>query len=429
MTGDLFRREVLDARKQDWLGSVHLSTTRLGWAMATLASTVILAAALVVAFGGYTRKAPAQGRLVPIGGLPDVAAAAPGVVTRLLVAEGETVEAGQPLLEISPDIDVAGPGGAVGERIAAELEQRRQRLQQDLEDLETVQRQQATALRQRIQAQRRHLASAETELALRRRQVVATERMLERIEPLREQRIVSEVQVQQYQDQALNAKAQLELAARNRLDAETALAEAREKSEALPLETAALRSDIEGELSGIAQSAARNLAQQAVVVRAPEAGVAAGLAVDRGQAVREGQRLLSIVPARARLQAELWAPSRAIGAIAPGNRVAMRYHAFPYQTFGQQYGRIVEVATSPLSADEVRARTGIDPGEPVFRVRVALQRQQIDGAGGALPLRAGMSLDADLLLERRRLYRLLFAPLDTFQAAPPAAPPSQEQTP
>nr|WP_255784033.1 HlyD family efflux transporter periplasmic adaptor subunit [Lysobacter chinensis] len=397
--------------------------------MATLASAVILAAALVVAFGGYTRKAPASGRLVPVGGLPDIAAAAPGVVTRLLVTEGETVEAGQPLIEISPDIDVPDAGGAVGERIAIELEQQRQRLRQDLEDLEAMQRQQAAALQQRIHAQRRHLASAEAELALRRRQVAATERMLERIEPLREQRIVSDLQVQEYQDQALNAKAQLELAARNRLDAETALAEARERREALPLETAALRSDIEGALSEIAQSAARNLARQAVLVRAPEAGVASGLAVDRGQAVREGQRLLSIVPARAQLQAELWAPSRAIGTIAPGNRVAMRFDAFPYQTFGQQYGRIVGIANSPLSADEVRARTGIDPGEPAFRVLVALQGQQIDGADGALPLRAGMSLEADLLLERRRLHRLLFAPLDTFRAAPPAEPPPQEQAP
>ncbi|QDH69850.1 HlyD family secretion protein [Marilutibacter alkalisoli] len=111
MTGDLFRREALEARKQDWLGSVHLSTTRLGWAMAILAGTLILAVVLIVAFGGYTRKAPAQGRLVPIGGLPDVAAVAPGVVTRLLVTEGETVAAGQPLVEISPDIDVPNQAG------------------------------------------------------------------------------------------------------------------------------------------------------------------------------------------------------------------------------------------------------------------------------------------------------------------------------
>ncbi|WP_167285058.1 HlyD family efflux transporter periplasmic adaptor subunit [Marilutibacter alkalisoli] len=240
---------------------------------------------------------------------------------------------------------------------------------------------------------------------------------------------MSDVQVQQYQDQALNAQAQLELTIRNRLDAETALAEARERHEALPLETAALRSNIEGALAEIAQSAARNLAQRAVVIRAPEAGVASGLAVDRGHAVRESQRLLSIVPAQAQLQAELWAPSHAVGTIAPGNRVAMRYHAFPYQTFGQQYGRIVEIAASPLSADEVRARTGIDPGAPAFRVLVALQRQQIDGSGGALPLRAGMSLDADLLLERRRLYQLLFAPLGALRAVPPAEPPPQEQTP
>lgn len=107
-----------------------------------------------------------------------------------------------------------------------------------------------------------------------------------------------------------------------------------------------------------------------------------------------------------RLQAQLWVPGSAIGFIAPGDRMLLRYRAFPYQKFGQRTGRVVRIArnaTTPAG----RARGA----EPVYRVLVQLDQQSIMARGALRPLRPGMLLDADIPGERRRLYQWVLTPL------------------
>ncbi|MGJ7903825.1 HlyD family secretion protein [Lysobacter sp. 1R34A] len=64
MHEDLFRREMLDARKQRWLGSIRLPISRLGWPMAALALLGLLALLALLAFGRYTRGERVDGILV-----------------------------------------------------------------------------------------------------------------------------------------------------------------------------------------------------------------------------------------------------------------------------------------------------------------------------------------------------------------------------
>jgi membrane fusion protein len=410
MSSGLFRREVLEARREDWLGSVHISPTRLGWPTAILASFVVVALAATLAFGGYTRKERASGRLVPVGGLLDVPATVPGVVTGQWISEGMAVKAGQPLIEITPDVDLPRPGGGAGERIASELESQQARLRLQLAQLKSALPRQEAGLRRQIRSLRQQSASAAAELALREHQVEDAQETLARIRPLQAARTISAIQAKQFEDRVWELRAQLEQAARNRVTIEQALADAVAELDQLPLQAGARLNEIEGALAEAAQSQARNQVLRPTLLRAPRAGIVSGLAVNPGQAIHDRQRLLSIAPAGAPFQAELWAPSQAVGAIAAGDRVAMRYDAFPYQQFGQQFGRIVEIAEAALSPEEVRSRTGVDPGAPAFRVLVALEGQQVRSGSQDLPLRVGMAVDADLLLGRRRLYELVFRP-------------------
>ena len=50
-------------------------------------------------------------------------------------------------------------------------------------------------------------------------------------------------------------------------------------------------------------------------------------------------------------------------------------------------------------------------GEPLYRITVALDRPHAMAHGQPQPLAAGMQLEADVLLERRRLLEWLFEPL------------------
>ncbi|MBY0237030.1 MAG: secretion protein HlyD, partial [Burkholderiaceae bacterium] len=52
------------------------------------------------------------------------------------------------------------------------------------------------------------------------------------------------------------------------------------------------------------------------------------------------------------------------------------------------------------------------PGsEPLYRITVKLDRQTVSAYGQAQPLAAGMQLDADVMLERRRLIEWIFEPI------------------
>ena|SRR5687768_189993 len=148
MHEDLFRREMLDARKQRWLGSIRLPVSRMGWPMAALALAALIALLALLGFGRYTRSESASGQLIPRGGLLNVSAPADGRIARSHVVEGQTVARGQTLLEISAELDSPALGAGVGQAVGAELALQRERL---LAERDAIERERDTdSLRQRI---------------------------------------------------------------------------------------------------------------------------------------------------------------------------------------------------------------------------------------------------------------------------------------
>jgi membrane fusion protein len=140
-----------------------------------------------------------------------------------------------------------------------------------------------------------------------------------------------------------------------------------------------------------------------------------------GAKAEAGTPLLTIVPPSTRLEAQLYAPSRDIGFVRAGQRVKLRYQAFPYQRFGHYEGVVVAVSRAALSPSELPAQlagltsvTGVSTGaptEPVYRITVKLASQTVKAYGEETPLQPGMTLEADVALERRRLFEWVLDPL------------------
>jgi membrane fusion protein len=133
------------------------------------------------------------------------------------------------------------------------------------------------------------------------------------------------------------------------------------------------------------------------------------IAINRGQSVAADATLATVLPKGSGMHVELLVPTRAIGFVRPGQEVVLRYEAFPYERFGQYHGVITDVSRSVWTQGE---RVGpLTAKEPVYRIDVKLDRQNVSALGQDYALRAGMLVSADLLLERRTLLEWIFEPV------------------
>jgi membrane fusion protein len=166
---------------------------------------------------------------------------------------------------------------------------------------------------------------------------------------------------------------------------------------------------IERQISELEQQLTEADVRRSVVLTAPADGTVTTILAEIGQAVNPDKLLLSILPTGAQLQAQLLVPTRAAGFIKPTQQVALRYRAFPYQRFGHHLSEVLEVGRTVIQPNEARLPVTVE--EPVYRVTVRLPQQQVQAYGQAMPLKAGMLLDADIHIDRRRLIEWVFDPL------------------
>lgn len=403
---DLFRRQALDARRSSLLGTVDLTSSAMGWPLGLLAAALIATLIGFLVLGSVSRSEPARGQLLPSGGLLPVIAPRSGTLVRVLVKEGAAVKAGQPLFEISAErssqaLPVTGLGGT----LKGELEKQRRLLESDLIWVNSAEIAHEDKMREQAEYLGRQLELLEQQYALKQQQAQSAKSLLARIRKL-DSGMLTALQMQQYESAALIAESEVKRLQQQLMEAQRDHAKALRQLHSAPVDLIGQRNTIERSLSDVAQSLARNATDTAQQVLAPRDGVISVLSVHPGQPVKEGMRVLALVPKDAVLEAELWVPSRAVGPLAPGGRVAMRYDAFPYQQFGHRYGRITRISDSALMPEEVYALSGINVLAPSYRITVALDEQRPLHAGRHLRLRPNMGVDADLLLERQRLYRL-----------------------
>ncbi|WP_147652973.1 HlyD family secretion protein [Vulcaniibacterium gelatinicum] len=411
MSGDLFRREVFEARRNTWLGAISLAQPLSLWTLAGFAVLAALAVALFLIFGTYTRRTRVIGQLVPVQGLATVVAPAAGVLSRLAVEEGRAVRAGELLAVVTvPRATLAA--GDTASALEARLDRRRQVLLQAQSAQSALLSAQELGLSRQLEAARRQRAQIVAEIATRQNQVRIAQDTLERLRQLHAQRYASELQLRQQENLVLEQTSAVQALQRQAVDVRRQIAQLQQAIGELPAQRQLAIAAHQRELALLEQEQVETRARGELAVTAPIAGVVATQVLKPGQAVQAGQPVLTLIPGDGRLEAELLVPSRAIGFIEPGDRVLLRYQAYPHQKFGHHAGRVARISRSALSPGELGALIGnAQAGEPFYRVTVALARQAVTAYGKPEPLKPGMLLEADILGERRRLFEWVFEPL------------------
>jgi membrane fusion protein len=408
MRSTLFRQEALDSQRDRQLGDVLLARPV---ALSVLTTLGVLIALGVVLFGfvaEYTRKAHVTGFLAPTHGLIKVLASQAGTLTEKRVEEGRRVARGDALYVLSTERSSPAAGEAQAAAMA-QLRERRASLTREIERLAVLARLAQEELEQRVRAMAAELAQLDAAIATQDARLASSRHTLARYEALARQQFIAEAQLAQQRELVLDQQARLQALERSRtaLQRERAAVDAALAAHRPKIATE--RAALERQISALDQELAEYEARRTVVITAPADGVVTTILAEHGQSVTAGAPLLSIIPAGAALQAQLLVPSRAAGFLAIGQPVALRYQAFPFQRFGSSRGVVKEISRTLIAPGDTPLPVALN--EPAYRVTVALDQQTVRAYEKDFPLQAGMLLDADIALDRRRLVDWLFEPL------------------
>jgi len=407
----LFREEVLRGRMGTPLGALRVGRPP-SFAIVT-AATVLIGVALVcfAAWGQVTRKATLQGLLLPaLGSLP-ITTPQGGVLAERHVAEGEAVAQGQTLFVL--DLDRDAGGGRTGAFVAQAIAARRATLETELRLIEQQAHQRDAVLGDRLRSLEADQRRAHADAADAQRRVDLTARTLDRYSQLARDGFVSPLQAQGKEQEWLDAAARerdvQRIAAAMARDIEATRADRVHNAAQVQAEQARL----ERALAMLDQEASENDSRRRIVFTAPKAGVISALTVHLGQTVVPGQSLATLaahdVNRSPGLEAHLYAASRTAGFIASGQRVWVRYDAFPHQKFGMAEGEIAAISRSPIALQDLPP--GLQATEPLYRITVTLSRQSVDAYGETVTLKPGMTLQADVLQDRRAIWEWLLEPV------------------
>ncbi|WP_322072461.1 HlyD family secretion protein [Burkholderia cepacia] len=412
----LFRSEAAQARRMRVLGDivlVHpLSMTLLTVVAMVMATCVVL----FFAFGTYTRRTTVSGVVMPDAGLVKVYALQPGIVVERDVKEGQRVTRGQTLYTVSTDLQSAAQG-ATQAALIAQARQRKASLLAEMDKTRSLQQDERDTLRAKIGNLKGTLAQIDDQLAAQRLRTSIAADGATRYRGLLAQDYISKDQAQQREADLLDQQSKLNGLLRDRASTLQSLTEASNELSGLGFKQQNQLAQIDRNVIDVDQNLIESEAKRRIVVTAPEAGIVTAAIADVGQSVDTSRPLASVVPGGARWQAHLFVPSTAIGFVRVGEAVLVRYQAFPYQKFGQYGATVVSIARTALSAAELANDGGpaATPGEgrdaTFYRVIVALDAQHVTAYGAQQPLQAGMTLQADILQERRRLYEWVLEPL------------------
>lgn len=158
-------------------------------------------------------------------------------------------------------------------------------------------------------------------------------------------------------------------------------------------------------------------------LRAPITGTVQQLhIVTTGAVVTPAQQLLSVVPDDDRVEVEAVLENRDVGFVDVGQRVELKVDAFPFTRYGLLGGHVTAIdrdaEAAPVSQAVQGAERLADETDHVegserlrYMVHIALEPGSFDVDGRAAALLPGMSVKAEILTGKRRIIDFLLAPL------------------
>lgn len=409
-------------------------------------SLIILFVLAVVwaCFGQVNIVATAEGKIIPSSKVKQIQPLEKAVVKNILVNEGDTVEQGQPLVELDATISQADEARLKGELLAAQMKKQvsetflalldKERngtltLENDIQlvAVSPMASQADITLNTHIlkqqwrdyQAQKGAQQSAWNKAIAQEAEINANIHKLEQTIPIITKRVgnLEGLLKQEYvsENDFLDAERerieQIQQLASEKERIKQAKASQREISQTLDALNAQTTST---QLANIAEQQRQITALNEEIIKAkdinakrvlyaPVAGQVHNLAIHTvGGVVTEAQNLMTIVPSQEQLEVEVYLQNKDIGFVEEGMSAEVKIHTFPFTKYG-----VIDATVTQVSDDAITdEQQGL-----IFTMRAKMKQNSLWVNEKEIALIPGMAVTTEVNIGQRRIIEFILTPL------------------
>ncbi|WP_017926138.1 HlyD family type I secretion periplasmic adaptor subunit [Thioalkalivibrio sp. HL-Eb18] len=373
--------------------------------------------------------ARADGRVIPSQNLQVLQSMDGGVVSDVLVREGDVVEQGDVLVRVDPTRFLSDLGEARASEFS--LKARRARLmalltetpflitpdlqegpQAIVEQEQQLYEESLDELRSRIriaEEQMRQRREELNEVRARRSQAIRAlelaSRELEVTEPLVQSGAVSEVEILRLRREVSNARGDRDQATAQIARLDAAIEEAEEKIREVRLnfrnQWRSELADTLGRLQELAEGT-EGLEDRVRLseVRSPMAGIVQRMFITtRGGVISPGREVAEVVPLEDELLIEARVSPRDIAYLRPGLNAKVKFTAYDFAIYGGLDATVEHISPDTITDDD---------GNTYYKVRV---RTEETGFDEEHPIMTGMVTQVDIITGRRTILQYLLKPI------------------
>lgn len=410
----MFRQELLENRKMLWRGRALLLP---GIPPLLVISVCIIFLTVFITFvimGSYTRRVNVSGEITTWPRPVNIYSSVQGFIVKQFVTEGQEIRKGEPVYQI--DVSRSTSSGVVSDNQRKDIENQIVRIANIISRLEDSKK----ATLQTLEKQKMQYQEAfERSTAIVRRAeegIIIMKNNMNNYRTYQKKGLINKDQLTnqtalyyQQQNNLLSLSGQNE---QNALQITSLESQIKIQSadfdnriyqmelQRYELQKELINTDVNGE----------------VIIRALSDGKIDSLSVTVGQMVSAGDSLLQIIPDKIKDHyLVVWAPNDAVPYINPGDRVNIRYEAFPAEKFGQFAATVLLVSKTPASSQEMLTYQGAPKNNqntsvPYYKIVVRPDLQEIRYDGKFLPIENGMKAQGTLFLEKRKIYQWMLSP-------------------
>ncbi|MDO7412004.1 HlyD family efflux transporter periplasmic adaptor subunit [Acinetobacter baumannii] len=369
---------------------------------------IVIAILGLILFTNYKKKINVFGELVSKNGVVPVYLPKSGFVLKTFLVDGDDVKKNQPILEISNEnFNYAG----LNKSIEIDYEN-------NVKILDKLKNDTNMSFKVKVK-------QSENEIALIREEIKSLNKQLniviDKNKLLKDQlaafknsefvTAISKSEINAKTNEELDSKMKIIELEQNKIRLEKDLNQEVGKLNSYSLESSEQLNRIDKEKNDLRLQRNERNAFPSILVKTPIDGNISALQIKSGMYYNNNKPIAIIVPKSSLIEAVLLVPSNSIGFIKKGDKVLLKYAAYPYQQFGQGEGEIYHISSTSLSSDELTLSNRQEIKEPMYLVKVSIKKQNLYLNQMRYILKPGIKVEASVILEEKPIINWIVDPI------------------